>query len=109
MNARNLALTGVVALALAATGLPTLAQTSAPKKTKEERQAAKDKYEAQFKAADTNGDGGLSKEELSKSKDHGVIMKNFDAMDTDKDGKVTMAEHRAWLKAKAADRKKQKQ
>lgn len=111
MRTRNLALSGIVALALAGAGLPTLAQTTsdAPKKTKEERQAAKAKADASFKAADTNGDGGLSREELAKSKEHGVITKNFDAMDTNKDGKVTLAERDAWVKARAAERKKQKQ
>ena len=69
-------------MALAAGSSTALTQTPAPaKKTKEERQDARAKFEAQFKAADTNGDVGLSKDELAQTKDLPAILKNFDAVD----------------------------
>jgi Ca2+-binding EF-hand superfamily protein len=117
MNKRNLALAGIVAVAIAGAGLPALAQTTTttpaakPAKTQAEKRAAKNSREAKFKAADTNGDGGLSRDELSKAPadDFGAIRKNFDQMDANKDGKVTMDEQRAWAKARRAARKAKKQ
>jgi EF hand domain-containing protein len=107
MSKRNVVLASFVALALAGAGLPALAQTSAPpKKSKEDMQAAMAKWEAQFKAADKNGDGGLSKDELNQAKGFPHIKQNFDAMDTNKDGKVTIEEHHAWEKANRAAKKK---
>ena len=47
-----------------------------------------------LKAADTNGDGKFSREEANASLPH--IAKNFDAIDTDKDGFVTKEELRAF-------------
>ena len=109
MSKRSVVLGSMVALALAGSGLAAYAQTTpAPaKKTKEERQDARAKFEAQFKAADTNGDGGLSKDELAQAQksDFRAIVKNFDAMDSNKDGKVTIAERDAWGKARAAEKK----
>lgn len=107
MSTRKLALAGIVAVAIAGAGLPALAQTTTttpaakPAKTQAEKQAAKNSREAKFKAADTNRDGGLSRDELSKASatDFGVIRKNFDQMDANKDGKVTMDERRNWGKA----------
>lgn len=53
---------------------------------------------AAFKAADTNGDGGLSRDELAKTppKAFRGIKEHFDEMDADKDGKVTPAEGKVW-------------
>ena len=62
------------------------------------------KWEQNFKKADKNGDGGLSKEEVAKFKNSG-IKNNFDAMDTNHDGKVTMAEHDAWQAQQQAAKK----
>lgn len=58
-------------------------------------------WEASFKKADTDGNGGLSKAELDKAgpKEFPAIKKHFDKMDADKDGKVTMAERDAFEKA----------
>jgi hypothetical protein len=51
-----------------------------------------------FKAADLNGDGGLSKDELDKTdpSEFKVIKAKFEEMDTNKDGKVTIGEANAW-------------
>lgn len=54
-----------------------------------------EKFEAKFKAADKNGDGALSKEE-AQAAHMPYIAKNFDAIDADKDGKVTPKELRAF-------------
>lgn len=111
MNKHNLVLAGIVAAALAGAGLPAIAQTTTPPakpaKTQAQKQAAKDSREAKFNAADTNRDGGLSRDELSKASasDFGAIRKNFDQMDANKDGKVTMDERRNWAKARRDARK----
>jgi hypothetical protein len=57
-------------------------------------------FEAEFKAADTNGDGGLSQEELAKTPEGQFksIKNNFDKMDVNKDGKVTIEEMEKWIK-----------
>ena len=92
-STRNLAI--LVACALAgASGL-------AAAQTKDQKQAAKAAFEQRFKAADKNGDGGLSKDELAAAKDSDfdAIRKNFDAMDTNKDGKVTIEERRDFARA----------
>lgn len=60
------------------------------------RAKAHEKFEAKFKAADKDGDGALSKEEAEAAKmPH--IAKNFDAIDANKDGKVTPEELRKFL------------
>jgi hypothetical protein len=61
------------------------------------QQAKKDPLAA-FKAADTNGDGGLSRDELAKTPETAFrgIKDHFDEMDTNKDGKVTSAEGNVW-------------
>lgn len=113
MSKRSAILGSIVALALAGTSLPALAQTPAPAtKTKEEKREARANLEAQFKAADKSGDGGLSKAELAQamtlpgsSPAFKVMDANFDAMDTNKDGRVTLAERDAWIKARAAAKK----
>lgn len=64
--------------------------------------SAKQAKEARkFKAADTNGDGGLSRDELAKTTvlQFELIKANFDQMDANKDGKVTPEEQGAWVEA----------
>lgn len=59
---------------------------------------------AVFKKADLNDSGGLSKVELDKrtEKEFDAIRKNFDAIDANKDGQVTLAEVEQYQKAHAA-------
>ena len=47
-------------------------------------------FEQRFKKADSNGDGKLSKVEAQAGMPR--VAKNFDAIDTDKDGFITQAE-----------------
>ncbi len=63
---------------------------------KVEKQAMHDKAAAAFKNADKDGDGTLDKEE---AKAMPRVEKNFDAIDADKDGKVSMQEIHAFMKA----------
>lgn len=56
------------------------------------RTAMKEKFAADFKAADKNGDGGLSKEEAAALP---RIAQHFDQLDTNKDGVVTQEELQA--------------
>lgn len=98
-------------LAGAGVGDYAFAQVSAGKtdpasKSAEKRAELRQYWEARFKAADKNGDGGLSKEELAAVKGFPTIRANFDAMDTNKDGKVTIAERDAWVEARRAAKKK---
>jgi hypothetical protein len=57
------------------------------------RSAMKEKFEADFKAADKNGDGGLSKEEAQASMPR--LASHFDQLDANKDGVVTQEELQA--------------
>jgi Ca2+-binding EF-hand superfamily protein len=56
------------------------------------RTAMKEKFAADFKAADKNGDGGLSKDEAAALP---RIAQHFDKLDTNKDGVVTQEELQA--------------
>jgi Ca2+-binding EF-hand superfamily protein len=74
------------------------------KLSKEELKAAhdasrakhRDEFQAKFKAADKDGDGALTKAE-AESGNMPQIAKNFDAIDANKDGKVTQDELRAFM------------
>src|SRR5688572_23575250 len=69
------------------------------KVTKAESKERKQDVSASFKKADTNNDGGLSRQELKGIKEFEGIEKNFDKMDANNDGKVTLTERNNWLKA----------
>ena len=57
--------------------------------------------QAEFKKADTDGDGALSKAEAEKSMPR--LAKDFDAIDTNKDGKLTQDELRAFGEKRHAE------
>ena len=61
---------------------------------------ARKDFEDRFAKADTNKDGALSKKEASGAAAPGfpIMSKNFDAMDKDKNGKVTLSERENFLK-----------
>ena len=60
-----------------------------------------EKWEDAFKRADKDHDGGLSRKELEQVKGFPSLKKNFDAMDANRDGKVTIAERQAWIDKRA--------
>lgn len=71
-------------------------------KSPQERRAM---MEAHFKKADTNGDGGLNKDEL-KAAGMTRHLDRFDTFDTNKDGKITLEEmHVAIEKHMSKDRR----
>jgi hypothetical protein len=55
-----------------------------------------DKGDAAFKAADKDNDGTLDRNEAKAMPN---VAKNFDAIDTDKDGTVSLAEIHTYMKA----------
>ena len=89
----NKALLAFPVVALSLTVHLAFAADEAPKNPKQAE------FEAAFKAADTNGDGGLSQDELAKTPEgqFKAIKNNFEKMDVDKDGKVTIAEMQKWI------------
>jgi Ca2+-binding EF-hand superfamily protein len=64
---------------------------------KEMRGEMKARFEEHFKKADTDGDGALSKAEAEKGMPR--LARNFDAIDANKDGKITPDEIRAYMQA----------
>jgi len=65
------------------------------------RAEMKQRFDADFKKADADGDGALSKAEAEKSMPR--LAKDFDAIDTNKDGKLTQDEIRARMQARMAE------
>ena len=65
------------------------------------------KMHERFKAADKDGDGKISREEANAALPR--IARNFDAIDTNKDGFVTKEELRAYHEKNAAARKEHKE
>jgi Ca2+-binding EF-hand superfamily protein len=80
----------VVTLLLAASGTALAADSAAERPP---AQAGAGQY---FQRLDTNGDGAISREE---AQGHPRIEQAFEAMDADKDGKVTEAEFRAAMES----------
>lgn len=64
------------------------------------------RFDAKFKAADKNGDGALTKDEVQASMPR--LAKSFDQIDANHDGKITEDEIRAYMKARHEARKAQK-
>lgn len=67
--------------------------------TKDKKPRYLAKFDEEFKAADTDGDGALTKTE-AESAHMGRVVDNFDKLDVDKDGKVTRAEIRALVRSR---------
>lgn len=63
----------------------------------------KQKGSERFKKADSDGNGTLSKEEAEKGMPR--LAKNFDAIDTNKDGQISPDEIRAYMKDRMKSRK----
>jgi hypothetical protein len=99
---RRKLLIGALSMAFAGGAFAQAAKTDA-------KAAPKDDWMARFKKADANNSGGLSKAELEKTgpNEFGFIKRNFDQLDTNKDGQVTIAERDAGLKAAQAKDAKQ--
>lgn len=55
------------------------------------------RFDEQFKAADTDGDGALSRPEAERANMSRVVQ-NFERLDADKNGKVTRDEMRALVR-----------
>jgi EF hand len=72
------------------------AQQAAGAGAKDKGGADKSAIEAAFKRADSNGDGKLSKEESARLPE---VQANFDTLDKDKDGNLSMAEFMAAFEA----------
>lgn len=66
------------------------------------RESAGAKFQEYFKRADTDGDGALSRAEAERGMPR--IARKFDAIDVNRDGKVTQDEMRAWFQARRAAR-----
>jgi len=96
---KNLKLFTAIAMAMAfLMNLPfAIAKTAGDGKPQDK--STPGKWEAMFNKADTNHSGGLSRAELKKTdKDRFTLIKeNFKAMDTNKDGEVTIAERDAFI------------
>ena len=60
------------------------------------------KLEAQFRAADADGDGRLSAEE---AKGFGFVARHFDAIDAERRGAVTFDDLRAYLARMKSERR----
>lgn len=60
------------------------------------------KLEAQFKAADADGNGSLS---VDEAKSFGFVARNFDAIDSGRRGAVTFDDLRAYLAKVKAERR----
>jgi len=62
------------------------------------RASARAKFQDYFNKADADGDGALSRAEAAKGMPR--IARKFDAMDANRDGKLTLDEMRAWFRAR---------
>jgi Ca2+-binding EF-hand superfamily protein len=66
------------------------------------RRQTESRFEEYFRKADSNGDGALTRAEAERGMPR--VAGHFDAIDTDRNGSVTLDELRAYLQAKRADR-----
>lgn len=63
------------------------------------REDMRARFEREFKAADKDGDGALTKDEMEAGMP--IVAADFAKMDTNKDGKVTREEMQRFLQGKA--------
>ncbi len=68
--------------------------------SEQRREQYKQRFEAEFKKADTDGDGALSKAEAEKAMPR--LARDFAAIDVNKDGKVTQDEIRTYMQTRMA-------
>ena len=109
---KHIALVSVVALAPAfalaqapaTSGTPTATPPAATKGEAAGKGERMHKRGERMKAADTNGDGAISKAEADAAGMKG-LSKNFDKVDANKDGKVTRDEMRSARMAHKGERK----
>ncbi|MFN0160402.1 MAG: hypothetical protein ACKVQQ_04170 [Burkholderiales bacterium] len=99
------ALVPAFALAQAPGSVPggTSASTQNREAGRADRQARKAERQARFKAADTNGDGALSRAEVDAAGLKGLA-RRFDTIDGNKDGRVTREEMRTARQARKGKR-----
>ena len=100
---RSLAIAQALAIAFAFGGSAVYAQTSTSGMTKDQKMQRRADFEKKFKAADKDGNG-LTKDEIKKGFPH--LNTNFDAIDANKNGKVTWDEYTAWEKAQSKAKNK---
>lgn len=100
MNAsqRNLA-RRLAVLVLGAASASAFAQAADPGRAKQMGAELKQR----FAAADSNHDGLLTRDEAKAGMP--FVYRNFEAIDTAKNGKLSMAEIATFIRAKAAERK----
>jgi Ca2+-binding EF-hand superfamily protein len=94
----------VFAAVLSSFAVSSFAQTTEPAPAtggKGERFAAK--LDEKFKGADANGDGQLTKDEMTKGMPR--MASHFDEIDTNKDGFVTEDEIKAYAQSRRGSRK----
>ena len=73
---------------------------ASPEQREQQRAQMKQRFEAEFKKADTDGDGALSKAEAEKGMPR--LARDFAAIDANKDGKLTPDEIRTYMQARMA-------
>ena len=69
---------------------------------RQDAEARKARFDQDFKRADTDGDGALSKAEAGKAMPR--LARHFDAIDSNHDGKITQEEVKASVEKRRAER-----
>lgn len=93
----------LVIAALSLLPLTGLAQSSSAEPPNGDQAAKREKFAERMKEADANGDHMLSKDEMSKGMPR--MAAHFDEIDADHDGKVSVEELRAYMRAHKGERR----